>query len=135
MYSLLIEYFFVKSMCGFSNIYWIMIIIATSKIKKRESTLQQERQARQRVINTRQTVLGQGPPIMLFVTNEPGFVKQTVKTNTLLSASGTAILEVSDIPRNERRQNKRTKDECVVAWKREHGMLAAKCNSRQEAVM
>lgn len=79
--------------------------------------------------------LGQGPQITLFMTNEPGFVKQTVKTNTLPSASGTAILEVSDIPGNEWRQNKRTKDKCVIAWKRERGMLTARCNSRQKVVM
>lgn len=60
--------------------------------------------------------VGAGPSdhALFFLTNESGFVKQTVKTNTLPSASGTAILEVSDIPRNERRQNKRTKDKCVI---------------------
>ena len=69
---------------------------------------------------------GHGPPIAVLLTNEPGFVEQTAKTNTPLSASGAAILEVSDIPQNERRQNKGTKDKCVTARKREHGTLAAK---------
>ena len=63
----------------------------------------------------RQMALGQGPQIMLLLTNEPGFEKQTVKTNTLASASGTAILQVSDILWNDWRQNKRRKDKCVIA--------------------
>lgn len=58
-------------------------------------------------INARQTALGQGHRIMLLLTNEPSFVKQTVKTNTLPSASRTTILELSDSVWNEWRQNKR----------------------------
>lgn len=39
-------------------------------------------------INTRQTALGQGAQITLFLTNEPSSVKQTAKTNTPHFASG-----------------------------------------------
>lgn len=121
---------------NFCNLNEIVKKIIYKEWKKRESAYHlQERQAWQRAINTRQTALGQGPQIMVILTNEPSFVKQAVKTNTLASASGITILEVSDIPPNERRQNKRTKDKCVTAWKRERGRLAAKCNSGLKVVM
>lgn len=67
------------------------------------------------VINTTQTATGQGFRSCLLLTNGPGFVKLMVlKTNTLSSCLQPAIVEERDIVGNERRQNKRRKDKCVI---------------------